>query len=95
MRITFMGGATWRKRSSAVCSQATPRSTSPLWSVAGTRERVNRQFGVRAVAAASEAAPCGDLVVMAVKPQQMREAAAAFSLSCPMSCFRSRRASDW
>jgi pyrroline-5-carboxylate reductase len=43
--------------------------------LAEARERLTRQFGVRAVASAAEAAPLGDLVVMAVKPQQMREAA--------------------
>ena len=43
--------------------------------LAGARERLSAQFGVRAVANAAQAAPFGDLVVMAVKPQQMREAA--------------------
>ena len=39
------------------------------------RARLESQFGVRAVAAAAQAAPLGDLIVMAVKPQQMRLAA--------------------
>ncbi len=43
--------------------------------LAGARERLTAQLGVRAVSTVAEAAPLGDLVVMAVKPQQMREAA--------------------
>ena len=45
--------------------------------LAEMRERLARRFGMRAAANAAEAAPLGSLVVMAVKPQQMREAAAA------------------
>ena len=44
-----------------------------------TRARVSGQFGVRAVASAGELAEPADLVVMAVKPQQMREAALALA----------------
>lgn len=45
--------------------------------LAETRVRLENHFKIRAVARVDEAAPLGDLVVMAVKPQQMREAAAA------------------
>jgi pyrroline-5-carboxylate reductase len=44
---------------------------------AGTRERLVREFHMRAGAALGEVLPVGDLVVLAVKPQQMRQAATA------------------
>jgi len=39
------------------------------------RERLQRQFAVKAFADPAQAAPFGDMLVMAVKPQQMRAAA--------------------
>jgi len=47
--------------------------------LAATRERLSSESGVRCVATVAEAKPLGDLVVMAVKPQHMREAAKALS----------------
>jgi pyrroline-5-carboxylate reductase len=41
------------------------------------RNRLSETLGVATFASAAEAAPCGDLVVLAVKPQQMRDACAA------------------
>jgi len=41
------------------------------------RNRLSETLGVTAVASPAEAAPLGDLVVLAVKPQQMRDACAA------------------
>jgi len=41
------------------------------------RERLKNAFGVACFEHASEAAPYGDIVVLAVKPQQLREAARA------------------
>ena len=46
---------------------------------ADTRTRVGEQYQVRAVASSDEAPRLADLVVMAVKPQQMREAAQALA----------------
>jgi len=40
------------------------------------RLQMQREFGVRTFASSAQAAPCGELVVMAVKPQQMHSAAA-------------------
>ena len=45
--------------------------------LAEQRHRLTKDLGVQAFADAAAAAPFGDLVIMAVKPQQMREAAQA------------------
>ena len=47
--------------------------------VAEQRGRLGSQFGVKAYASPAGLAPLGGLVVMAVKPQQMREAATALA----------------
>jgi pyrroline-5-carboxylate reductase len=78
-RITFIGGGNMAQ---AIAGGLRKRGVldTPLSAVeplAEARQRLERQFGVQAVGSAAEAAPLGELVVMAVKPQQMREAATA------------------
>jgi pyrroline-5-carboxylate reductase len=46
---------------------------------AAARERLEADFGVRCFESAAAAAPHGKLIVMAVKPQHMREAATALA----------------
>jgi pyrroline-5-carboxylate reductase len=78
-RITFIGGGNMAQAIAGGLMEkgfqgAELAAVEPL---AATRERLIRRFGMHAVASAADASPLGALVVMAVKPQQMREAAAA------------------
>jgi len=79
MRITFIGGGNMAQAIAGglIRKGFDAASICAVEPVAEARERLTREFGVHAVASAAEAAPLGDLVVMAVKPQQMREAAGA------------------
>ncbi|OFZ96233.1 MAG: pyrroline-5-carboxylate reductase [Betaproteobacteria bacterium RIFCSPLOWO2_02_FULL_62_17] len=79
MRITFIGGGNMAQAIAGglIKNGFDAKSICAVEPLAEARARLAQQFGVRAVASAAEAAPLGDLVVMAVKPQQMREAAAA------------------
>ena len=78
-KITFIGGGNMAQ---AIAGGLLERGfldtqLAAVEPLAEVRERLERQFGVRAVGSAAEATPLGELVVMAVKPQHMREAAAA------------------
>jgi pyrroline-5-carboxylate reductase len=79
MRITFIGGGNMAQAIAGglIRKGFDAQSICAVEPLPEARERLTRQFGVRAVASAAEAVPFGDLVVMAVKPQQMREAAGA------------------
>jgi len=78
MKITFLGGGNManaliggmlkRGFAAADITVADPGSEA--------RERLQQAYGVRCVGAAAELADAGDLLVLAVKPQQMREACA-------------------
>jgi pyrroline-5-carboxylate reductase len=78
MRITFIGGG---NMASAIIGGLLQRS----WDKAGlavveivpaVREKLERDFGVRTFAAIDNAALDTDCVLLAIKPQQMREVAA-------------------
>ncbi len=79
MRITFIGGGNMAQAIAGglIRKGFAPGSICAVEPLAEARARLVKQFGVQAVASAAEAAPLGDLVVMAVKPQQMRVAASA------------------
>ena len=77
MRIAFIGGG---HMSSALVGGLRARGTSPpditvSDPVAAQRERLQFDFGVRVTADNAAAVRDADLVVLAVKPQQMAEAA--------------------
>ncbi|MDO6386026.1 pyrroline-5-carboxylate reductase [Uliginosibacterium sp. 31-12] len=78
MKITFLGGG---NMASALIGgllkqgfSATDIQVVELYEAA--RERLQQDFGVRAVAALDDAAQACEVLVLAVKPQQMREALA-------------------
>jgi pyrroline-5-carboxylate reductase len=79
LKITFIGGGNMAQAIAGglIKKGFDPAAICAVEPMAETRHRLAGEFKVRAVESATEAAPFGELVVMAVKPQQMREAAAA------------------
>jgi pyrroline-5-carboxylate reductase len=79
MNITFIGGGNMAQAIAGglIKRRFNAASICAVEPVAEARECLVAQFGVRAVGSVADALPLGDLVVMSVKPQQMREAAAS------------------
>ena len=79
MKMTFIGGGNMAQAiiGGLVQKGFAASDITVVELIAEQRTRLAQQLGVRAVASATEAAPYGDIVIMAVKPQQMREVAQA------------------
>jgi pyrroline-5-carboxylate reductase len=77
MNITFVGGGNMATAliGGLVAKGFQPRSIAVVEVVAEARRRLTETFGVKCLEAPAAAAPFGDVVVLAVKPQQMREVA--------------------
>ncbi len=79
MKVTFIGGGNMANAIiGGMCRQGhAAGDIQVVEPIAEARRRLTSEFGVRVAATPAELAPLGDVIVMAVKPQQMREAAAA------------------
>ena len=79
MRIVFIGGGNMATALIGGLAGKTPNAPqiSVVDPVAPQREQLQSRFGARCFAAPEQAALDADVVVLAVKPQQMREAAQA------------------
>lgn len=79
MKITFIGGGNMATALIGGMLQqgAAPSDVTVVEIVPEARERLKRELGVRAVAGPAEGVPGSETVVLAVKPQQLGEAARA------------------
>lgn len=77
MNITFIGGGNMARAIIGGLLQRgfAPEAIGVVEPIPEVRGALNSELGVRTFASCQDAAPCGELVVMAVKPQQMRAAA--------------------
>jgi pyrroline-5-carboxylate reductase len=79
MNITFIGGGNMATAliGGLVAKGFAPQSIAVVEVFAEARKRLTETFGVKCLERSAAAAPFGDVVVIAVKPQQMREAPAS------------------
>ncbi|HSD41139.1 MAG TPA: pyrroline-5-carboxylate reductase [Burkholderiales bacterium] len=77
MNLTFVGGGNMATAliGGLVAKGFQPQSIAVVEVVAEARNRLTESFGVKCLAAPAAAVPFGDVVVLAVKPQQMRQVA--------------------
>jgi pyrroline-5-carboxylate reductase len=77
MNITFIGGGNMATAliGGLVAKGFAPQSIAVVEVFAEARKRLTETFGVKCLERSAAAAPFGDVVVIAVKPQQMREVA--------------------
>jgi pyrroline-5-carboxylate reductase len=81
MDITFIGGGNMATAliGGLVAKGFAPQSIKVVEVVPEARERLAASFGVKCFDGPAAAVPFGDVVVLAVKPQQMREVARALA----------------
>jgi pyrroline-5-carboxylate reductase len=81
MDITFVGGGNMATAliGGLVAKGFAPQSIAVVEVVAEARERLTASFGVKCADQPAAAAPFGDVILLAVKPQQMREVARALA----------------
>jgi pyrroline-5-carboxylate reductase len=77
MEITFIGGGNMATAliGGLVAKGFAPQSIKVVEVVPEARKRLAESFGVKCLEQPADATPFGDVVVLAVKPQQMREVA--------------------
>jgi pyrroline-5-carboxylate reductase len=77
MKLTFVGGGNMATAliGGLVAKGFAPDSIKVVEVIADARKRLTDSFGVKCLEAPAAASPFGDVVVLAVKPQQMREVA--------------------
>lgn len=76
MKIVFLGGGNMATAliGGMIKQGATPASIQVIEKLAESRQRLTQEFGVACVAEADRESTNCDVIVLAVKPQQMREA---------------------
>lgn len=76
MKIVFLGGGNMATAliGGMIKQGAAPASIQVIEKAAENRQRLTQEFGVECVVAADRASLHCDIIVLAVKPQQMREA---------------------
>jgi pyrroline-5-carboxylate reductase len=80
MKIVFLGGGNMANAliGGMLKQGFTPAEITVIDPGSDAREKLSKSYGVNTLASAAEASDAGDLLMLAVKPQQMQEAVAPF-----------------